>query len=211
MLTRIWIAWSVLADITRIAVNTVACFDCIISDASSVVQTILGNTNFHLTRISRISIRAFAHNLTVDPIECTHTTVLTRRDLFIGVLEVTAERRPAIEATVTILARADVRGDARTSAEALVHALAPDRLAVVPHVLLALAALDPRDVRRVDADIPPDLEALLGEPVVDGRRRRGLLPLHRLGLRSLHVAEHSTVLLVALRGRVRPLPVPRGG
>ena len=40
-----------------------------------------------------------------------YTTVLTRRDLFIGVLEVTAERRPAVEAAVTVLARADVGRD----------------------------------------------------------------------------------------------------
>ena len=41
----------------------------------------------------------------------TDTTVLTRRDLFIGVLEVAAERRPAVEAAVTVLARADVGRD----------------------------------------------------------------------------------------------------
>ena len=41
----------------------------------------------------------------------TDTTVLARRDLFIGVLEVTAERRPAVKATVTVLARADVGRD----------------------------------------------------------------------------------------------------
>ena len=41
----------------------------------------------------------------------TDTTVLTGRDLFVGVLEVAAERRPAVEATVAVLARADVGRD----------------------------------------------------------------------------------------------------
>ncbi len=41
----------------------------------------------------------------------TDTTVLTRRNLLIGVLEVATERRPAVEATVTVLARADVGRD----------------------------------------------------------------------------------------------------
>ena len=41
----------------------------------------------------------------------TDTTVLTRRDLLIGILEVATERRPAVEAAVTILARADVGSD----------------------------------------------------------------------------------------------------
>ena len=41
----------------------------------------------------------------------TDTTVLARRDLFVGILEVAAERRPAVEATVTVLARADVGRD----------------------------------------------------------------------------------------------------
>ena len=40
-----------------------------------------------------------------------HATVLTRGDLLIGVLEVTAERRPAVEATVAVLARTDVGRD----------------------------------------------------------------------------------------------------
>ena len=41
----------------------------------------------------------------------TDTTVLARRNLLIGVLEVAAERRPAVEATVAVLARADVGRD----------------------------------------------------------------------------------------------------
>ena len=41
----------------------------------------------------------------------TDTTVLTRRNLFVRVLQVTAERRPAVEATVAVLARADVGRD----------------------------------------------------------------------------------------------------
>ena len=40
-----------------------------------------------------------------------NTAVLTRRNLLIGVLEVVAERRSAVEATVTILARTDVGRD----------------------------------------------------------------------------------------------------
>ena len=41
----------------------------------------------------------------------TDTTVLARRDLFVRILEVATERRPAVEAAVTILARADVGSD----------------------------------------------------------------------------------------------------
>ena len=41
----------------------------------------------------------------------TDTTVLTRRNLFVRVLEVATERRPAVEAAVTVLARADVGRD----------------------------------------------------------------------------------------------------
>ena len=40
-----------------------------------------------------------------------NTTVLARRNLFIGVLEVATERRSTVEATVTVLARADVGRD----------------------------------------------------------------------------------------------------
>ena len=40
-----------------------------------------------------------------------NTAVLARRDLFVRILEVTAERRPAVEAAVTVLARADVGRD----------------------------------------------------------------------------------------------------
>ena len=41
----------------------------------------------------------------------TDTTVLASGNLLIGVLEVATERRPAVEATVAILARADVGRD----------------------------------------------------------------------------------------------------
>ena len=41
-----------------------------------------------------------------------NTAVLASSDLFVGILEVAAERRPAVEATVTVLARANVRCNA---------------------------------------------------------------------------------------------------
>ena len=41
----------------------------------------------------------------------TDTTVLARRNLLIGILEVATERRPAVEAAVAVLARADVGRD----------------------------------------------------------------------------------------------------
>ena len=40
-----------------------------------------------------------------------NTTVLARGDLFVRVLEVATQRRPAVKATVTVLARADVGRD----------------------------------------------------------------------------------------------------
>ena len=40
-----------------------------------------------------------------------HATVLARRNLLVGILEVATERRPAVEATVAVLARADVGRD----------------------------------------------------------------------------------------------------
>ena len=40
-----------------------------------------------------------------------NTTILARRNLFVGILEVATERRPAVKATVTVLARADVGRD----------------------------------------------------------------------------------------------------
>ena len=49
---------------------------------------------------------------------------------------------------------------ASPAAEALIHAFSPDRLAVVPLVLLALATFYFRDVRRINSNVPPDLEAL---------------------------------------------------
>ena len=42
----------------------------------------------------------------------TDTTVLARRNLFVRVLEVATERRSTVEATVTVLARANVRCNA---------------------------------------------------------------------------------------------------
>ena len=41
----------------------------------------------------------------------TDTTVLARRNLFVGILEVAAERRPAVKSAVAVLARADVGRD----------------------------------------------------------------------------------------------------
>ena len=41
----------------------------------------------------------------------TDTTVLTRRNLLVGILEVAAERRPAVKSAVAVLARADVGRD----------------------------------------------------------------------------------------------------